>query len=115
MRVWPAIIFAICLGGCAAPRTEVRQVNPQDWGPGYSPGIEFGPAEAHLSRAFGLAEAFLARQPFAGKYARRACSGGGDRFVEVRFSLLSDSSGRTRGTVRVDTVSGECVWLANKQ
>lgn len=74
--------------------------------------MEFGPAPSHLSRAFGQAEAFLAKQPFAKLYAKRACSGGGERFVDVHFALLSDPSGRTQGTVRVDTDSGYCVWMA---
>ena len=72
-----------------------------------------GPAETHLSLAFEQAETFLAKQLFANQYARRACSGGGGRFVEVNFALLSDSSGKKLGTVRVDTKSGHCTWLGN--
>ena len=124
MRFLFVIFLAVC-GGCASRRAEPQPaativgpyrpppVNPADWGPVYVPGMEFGPAEAHLSRAFGQAEAFLARQPFANQYAKRACCGGGGRFVDVHFALLSDTSGRTLGTVRVDTDSGECVWLGS--
>lgn len=85
--------------------------DPADWGPAYISGMEFGPPEGHMSRAFDQAEAFLAKQPFAKQYAKRVCSGGGGRFVDAHFALLSDTSGGTLGTVRVDTVSGDCVWL----
>ena len=96
--------------------SEVAAV-PTDWGPAYVPGIEHGPASVHLSGAFQRAEAFLAKQPFAKLYAKRACSGGAtaadERFVDVQFALLSDASGGTRGTVRVDTAKDTCVWRGN--
>ena len=116
-------IFVACCAGCTAdhaksPPTAAligphlpEVANPTDWGPAYMPGMEFGPPAEHLSRAFSQAEAFLAKQPFAKRYAKRACSGGGERFVDVHFALLSDSSGKTHGTVRVDTNSGDCKWL----
>jgi hypothetical protein len=93
--------------------SRLQAVNPADWGPAYVPGMEFGPGAEHLSQAFAQAEAFLAKQPFATQFARRACSGGGERVVDVHFALLADSSGRTLGTVRVDTHSGECSWLGS--
>jgi hypothetical protein len=124
MRFLIIFFVVVCCAGCAARHTESpsaavpislhqpEPANPQDWGPAYVPGMEFGPAEVHLSVAFGQAEAFLAKQPFAKQYAKRACSGGGGRFVDVHFALLSDPSGRTQGTVRVDTNSGDCAWVA---
>lgn len=124
MRFLLTFFVVVCCAGCAARHTESptaatpiglhhpEPANPQDWGPAYVPGMEFGPAEVHLSVAFGQAEAFLAKQPFAKQYAKRACSGGGGRFVDVHFALLSDPSGRTQGTVRVETHTGDCVWVA---
>jgi len=124
MRFVFVILLAVC-SACASRHAETQLTatiigpyhppapNPADWGPAYTPGMEFGPAEVHLSRAFGQAEAFLATHAFAKHYAKRACSGGGGRFVDVHFALLSDASGRTIGTVRVDTDSGECVWLGS--
>jgi hypothetical protein len=87
-------------------------VNPADWGPAYQPGIEIGPASTQLSKAFHDAEAFLAKQPFAKEYAKRACSGGGEP-CDVEFALLADSSGVAKGIVRVNKSSGECVWMGD--
>ena len=124
MRLLLTIFLVTLCAGCAnrhagpPPPTAAtsgpyypQPTKPADWGPAYVAGMEHGPASIHLSQAFGRAEGFLAKQPFSTEYAKRACSGGGKRFVEVHFALLADGSGRTLGTVRVDTVSGECVWL----
>ncbi len=126
MRYSVVIFLTIFIAGCyrheepkqaatVLDTTNPRSINPSDWGPSYLKGMEFGPASGHLSRAFGQAELFLSKQPFAKDYARRACSGGGDRFVDVNFALLSNSSGKPYGTVRVDTDTGECVWLGEKK
>lgn len=115
--IFPCVLI-VCAIGCAS-----RQSNPisadghaplpaiADWGPAYQPGMELGPPSLHLNRACHRAEAFLARQTFASQYAKRACSVGGGRFVDVNFALLSDGTGKSFGTVRVDTISGECVWV----
>ena len=122
MRFLFMIFLTVCVVGCACRHGESRPaativhpapVNPADWGPAYRAGMEFGPPALNLEIAFGQAEAFLAKQPFASRYAKRACSGAGERFVDVDFALLSDVTGKTLGTVRVDTASGECVWLGN--
>jgi hypothetical protein len=123
VRFLCSIILAVCAAvGCTSrqlqPPTDVvnpAAANPADWGPAFQQGMEFGPPSLHLSRAFERAEIFLAKQPFASRYAKRACSGGGERFVDASFALLSDTSGQTFGTVRVDTDSGHCVWLGDTQ
>ena len=125
MRFLFAVFWALSVAGCAAPHNKPspsttvnaagssRPANPADWGPAYRPGMEIGPPAVHLRQAFARAEAFLAKQPFAGEYAKRACGGGGERYVLVYFALLSDSTGRMVGTVRVDTESDACVWLGD--
>ena len=48
-------------------------------------------------------------------YAMRACSGGAidhsGKLFDVDFALLSDATGKTHGTVRVDTATNRCEWL----
>jgi hypothetical protein len=131
MRFLVLIFLIMLVVGCPARQEEHQQAvavfdtnnpkpkslsdwgNPSDWGPAYISGMEFGPASMHLDKAFHQAESFIAKQPFAKDYSLQACSGGGERFVDVNFALLSDSSGKTFGTVRVDTETGECIWLGN--
>lgn len=93
---------------------STNAVNAADWGPAYVPGMEHGPASKELSGATQNAETFISRQAFANQYAKRACSAGGFRWVEVAFALLADKTGRTHGVVRVDMMTGECSWLGNK-
>ncbi len=110
------ILFGV---GCSDRVSEQRDatvsrpatVDPKDWGPAYTPGIEHGPASTRHSVAAGRAEAFLAKQVFAPQYAKRACAvGGGTGFCDVSFALLEDGTGKTRGTVRVAD-DGQCSWL----
>ena len=85
--------------------------HPADWGPAYVPGIESGPPSLAHSTAAEKAEVFLARQPFAAQFAKRACRIGGADLIEVSFAQLSDPTGHTCGVVRVNLKTGECSWL----
>lgn len=86
-----------------------------DWGPAYVPGMEHGPASREHSIAAQKAEAFVARQKFAGQYAKRACAVAGSDPIDVSFALLSDRTGKTRGIVSVSSKTGECSWLGDKE
>lgn len=92
-------------------------VNPYDWEPFYVPGMEYGPSEKEYAIAMGKAEGFMAQQPFAGQYAKRACAVSEHELniFEVSFSLLSDKTGRTRGIVQVNMKDGKCSWLEEKE
>lgn len=84
------------------------------WGWIYQRGMEHGPASKEHSVALGKAEAFLAKQPFAAQFAKRAFMVDGADPIEVSFIAPSIPGGETRGVVRVNPSNGECSWLGVK-
>jgi hypothetical protein len=113
------MLSIVFISGCTAkPKLALNQqcstteLQSSDWGPSYVSGMEHGPASQIHSIAVNKAELFLAKQPYASQYAKRACSARGDRpLFDVGFSLLQSETGHTKGIVRVNIDTGECVWL----